>query len=206
MEATKRPGIEKVFWIYETLFNELDQLVETMDRSDGEELKWIEELQPAFAAMRAKLMKYYTGTSKLSVYSDGMILDPRLKLYLTTRSEWSGGWNGEYFGAGYFAACRNRYLERYEKINPQSHLVTTSRKRPHNMIDNDDFDQMVSSLPFDTNTNEYDAYINVLQMIEKGNALDIWRTLARTTYPSFCNDGSGYLCSSCNRSRSRMAV
>jgi hypothetical protein len=183
MEATKRPGIEKVFWIYETLFNELDRLAEVMDQSEEEEAKWIKELRPAFVAMRAKLTKYYIGTSKPSVYGDGMILDPRLKLYLMTQSEWSSGYDGEYSGAGYSAACRNRYLEQYKKIAPQCHFTTTSRKRPHGMIDDDDFEQMVGSLPFDMNANEYDAYINSLRIIEKGNVLDIWKTLARTTYP-----------------------
>jgi len=37
--------------------------------------------------MRTKLTKYYTETFKSSVYDDEMILDPRLKLYLTTQSE-----------------------------------------------------------------------------------------------------------------------
>jgi hypothetical protein len=35
MEATKRPGIEKVFWIYESLYNEIDRLVEVMDTTVG---------------------------------------------------------------------------------------------------------------------------------------------------------------------------
>jgi len=183
MEGTKRPGIEKVFWIYETLFNELDRLAEVMDQADTKEAEWIKELQPAFGAMRAKLTKYYTGTSKPSVYGDGMILDPRLKLYLTTQPQWSGGQDGEYSGAGYSAACRNRYLEKYEKVTPQSQPPTSSRKRPHSSIDDDDFEQMVNSLPFDANINEYDAYINSPRIVEKGNVLDIWRTSTGTSYP-----------------------
>jgi len=74
--------IEKVFWIYETLFNELDQLVDVMDKAVRKDAKWVTELQPAFKAMRAKLTKYYNKTTIPFVYSDGMILDPRLKLYL----------------------------------------------------------------------------------------------------------------------------
>jgi len=183
MEATKRPGIEKVFWIYETLFNELDRLAELIDRSDGEEGDWIEELHPAFLAMRAKLTKYYTGTSKPSVYGDGMILDPRLKLYLTTQPEWSGGQDGPYSGAGYSAACRNRYLQQYENPEPHSQFTTASRKRPHSAMEDDDFEQMVNSLPLDMNINEYDAYIKAPRILQKGNVLDIWRIWAKTTYP-----------------------
>ena len=45
MEATKRPDIEKVFWIYETLYNELDRLGDMMEKSDERETEWIAELQ-----------------------------------------------------------------------------------------------------------------------------------------------------------------
>ena len=183
MEAMKRPGIEKVFWIYETLFNELDRLAELIDRSNGEEGDWVEELHPAFTAMRAKLTKYYTGTSKPSVYGDGMILDPRLKLYLTTQPEWSGGQDGPYSGAGYSAACRNRYIQQYEKSESHSQFTTASRKRPHSAMEDDDFEQMVNSLPLDMNINEYDAYIKAPRILQKGNGLDIWRIWAKTTYP-----------------------
>ena len=82
MEGTTRPGIEKVFWIYETLFNELDRLVDVMDKTVGKDAKWVKELQLRSKAMRAKLTKYYNKTAIPSVYSDSIILDPRLKLYL----------------------------------------------------------------------------------------------------------------------------
>src|SRR5213075_1091926 len=51
MEATKCHGIEKVFWIYETQFNEVNRIAEAMDKAVGEEAEWIEELEPAFVAM-----------------------------------------------------------------------------------------------------------------------------------------------------------
>ena len=41
------------------------------------------------------------------------------------------------------------------------------------MIDDDDFEQMINSLPFDININEYDAYINAPRILEKTNVLDI---------------------------------
>ena len=184
MEGTKRPGIEKVFWIYETLFNELDRLEDVMEESNGRDAEWIKELQPAFEVMRTKLTKYYDKTAIPSVYGDGMILDPRLKLYLTTRLEWSGGQMGEYSGAGYSASCRKRYIEQYEKIAPQSQPMTTIWKRPYSAIDDDDFEQMVSSLPTDATINEYDGYINAPRIIEKGvHLLDIWKTYTGAAYP-----------------------
>ena len=53
-----------------------------------------------------------------------------------------------------------RYCECYEHIAPQPEHSTTSRKRPYSAIDDDDFEQMVSSLPTDATMNEYDAYMN----------------------------------------------
>ena len=37
MEATNRPEIEKVFSMYEKLFNDLDRLAEQLDDATGEE-------------------------------------------------------------------------------------------------------------------------------------------------------------------------
>jgi len=186
MEGTKRPGIEKVFWVYETLFNEIDRLVEAMDNVIGRDSQWIRELLPAFQAMRAKLTKYYDKTATPFVYGDGMILDPRLKLYLTKQSQWSGGDEGEYSTAGYSAACRKRYCERYEKLPTglaPSITPTTSQKRPHSAIDDDDFEQMVNSLPADGTTNEYDTYIAAPRVSDKRPLLDIWQTYSATSFP-----------------------
>jgi len=41
-----------------------------------------------------------------SMSCDGMILDPRLKLYLTKQPQWSGGNEGEYSKAGYSKIIR----------------------------------------------------------------------------------------------------
>src|SRR5271170_3098916 len=118
--------------------------------------------------MRKKLTKYYNKTALPSVYGDGMILDPRLKLYLMTRPEWSGGDTREFSATEYSAACRKRYLENYEKINRETLLLTIPRKRTHRTIDDDDdFETMVSSLPSDVAVNEYDIYINAPKIQEK---------------------------------------
>ena len=86
---------------------------------------------------------------------------------------------GPYSAAGYSAACRKRYSQRYEKLPTQlapSTTSTTSRKRPHSAIDDDDFEQMVNSLPNDGTTNEYDAYIAAPRVNDKRPLLEIWQT------------------------------
>jgi hypothetical protein len=182
MEATKRPGIEKVFWIYESLYNEIDRLVEVMDTTVGRDSQWVRELLPAFTLMRTKLTKYYDKTALPTVYGDGMILDPRLKLYLAKQATWSGGKRGQFSAAGYSASCRKRYCARYEKI-PSSLPPSTSRKRPHSEIDDDDFEQMVNSLPTDGTTNEYDTYVNAPRIVDKRPLLDIWKVSLAPSLP-----------------------
>ena len=51
IEGTTRVGIDKVFWIYETLFNELDRLDDILEASKSADARWIEALQPALGAM-----------------------------------------------------------------------------------------------------------------------------------------------------------
>jgi hypothetical protein len=79
-----------------------------------------------------------------------------------------------------------RYLENYEKLNHEMiQLHIHFRKRPHRAIDDDDddFKAMVSSLPSDATTNEYDAYINAPRIQEKIPLLDIWRNYKAATFP-----------------------
>ena len=183
MKTTKRSDIEKVFWIYETLFNEIDRIAEAIDNAVGEETEWIEELEPAFVVMRAKLTKYYTDTSKSSVYGDEMILDPRLKLHLIKQPEWSDEQQGEFSDEKYSAACRKRYVEHYQKFTHSSHNPSTaSKKRINTTMNDDDFEQMLISLSSDSQVNEYDAYIKASRTKERVNVLDIWRILGKTEY------------------------
>ena len=105
IEATNHPGIEKIFWIYEKLFNDLNRLAEQLNNATGKKEKCLEDLISANDIMWSKLSKYYSGTGKPDVYGDAMILDPCLKLHLTKHLEWSGGQTGEYSGQGYWRAC-----------------------------------------------------------------------------------------------------
>ena len=183
MEATKGPGIEKVFWIYESLYNEIDRLMEGMDTTVGRDSEWVKELLPAFRLMRTKLTKYYDKTALPTVYGDGMILDPRLKLYLMKQPNWSGGKREQFSTSGYSTSCRKRYCERYEKIASPLLPPTTSRKCSYGEIDDDDFEQMVNSLPTDRNTNEYDTFINAPRITDERQLLDIWKISLGPTLP-----------------------
>ena len=134
--------------------------------------------------MRAKLTKYYPGTFKSFVYDDEMILDPRLKLHLIKRPEWSDEQKGEFSDEAYSTACRKRYVKQYQKsVHTAHNLSTTSKKRVNTAMNDDDFEKMLISLPVDSQVNQYDAYINASRIKEPGNVLDIWRIWAKTKYP-----------------------
>ena len=82
MEAMKHPSIKKVFWIYESLYNEINHLMKVMDMTVGRDSEYVKEFLLVFKDMRIKLTKYYDKTVIPFVYDDEMILDPHLKLYL----------------------------------------------------------------------------------------------------------------------------
>ena len=176
MKATNRPGIEQVFWIYEKLFNDLDRIAEHLNNATGEEERCFDALIPAYDTMRSKLSKYYSGTGKPDAYGDAMILDPHLKLHLTTNMDWSGGQMGEYSGDGYSRACRQRFIEQYQESEIQPEPSSSCpRKCPSTAVitDDDDFEQMLSLLPRDSISNKYDIYINASRSNEKGDILQI---------------------------------
>ena len=55
LQATQRPSIDAVFWCYETLFNEIDELDEIfITRANGSR-PWVQELKRAVDKMSAKL-------------------------------------------------------------------------------------------------------------------------------------------------------
>ena len=82
MEQTMRPGIDKVFPTYETLFNELDRLTETLVNAQNEQHRWMKSVHPALIAMKIKLKKYYGKTHGPYVYAYSIILNPCWKLSL----------------------------------------------------------------------------------------------------------------------------
>ena len=82
LQATKRPGIDMVFWEYESLFNKIDAIKSTFTRPEYCEKEWIQELHAGVEALSKKLQEYYSRTDDAFVYSDACILEPQGKLIL----------------------------------------------------------------------------------------------------------------------------
>src|SRR5579859_2780224 len=146
MESTTWPGIERVFWIYETLFNELERLSDVLEWSKSRDKAWIHELQPALIAMRAKLSKYYTKMENPAVYADAVILDPNQNITLFQQQSWTDTDVDKYTDE-----CQSRYVSEYQNLHHRtSNTSTTTKKRSYAAMDDDDdddFSQMLDSLP-----------------------------------------------------------
>jgi len=167
LEQTKRPVIERVFWSYETMFNQID-MIETKLRRGHE--PWLKELQKSVSAMTKKLKDYYAKTVEAWVYSDGVLLNPWIKAGLFKNPSWRDdtcNWAEEYI-----TGCRNRYLETYE---PMVHLLPKSSglgtKRKHTEFV-DDYELFLQNQAHQQTKNEFDHYMGLLTPAHSGTSLD----------------------------------
>ena len=88
---TKRPGIDSVFWDYESLFNKIDGIKETLIQPAYTDKEWIQELFHDIEPLSFKLQKYYSKTEMPFVYPDACILEPISKLILFKQERFGGG-------------------------------------------------------------------------------------------------------------------
>src|SRR5437762_11644359 len=54
LQATKRPGIDMVFWEYESLFNKVDAIKSTFTRPEYHEKEWIQEVHAGVEELSKK--------------------------------------------------------------------------------------------------------------------------------------------------------
>ena len=82
LQATKRSGIDMIFWEYESLFNKIDAIKSIFMRPEYREKEWIQELHTGVEELSKKLQEYYSRTKHAFVYSDACILESQDKLIL----------------------------------------------------------------------------------------------------------------------------
>ena len=102
LQATKRPELHKVWWAYDTMFNEIDDMKEGMASHNYAE--WAPQLSSATEAMEASLRQYYEATKLSPVYVDVTILNLRTKLSLFKTETWE-----EYWAANYMQECGDQF-------------------------------------------------------------------------------------------------
>ena len=178
MESTKRPGIEKTFWIYETLFNELDKLDDMLNDFKEFDKEWNSELEPALDKMKSKLNIYYGNTARSFIYADACMLAPRNKLQLFRQPSWTLNYLEDYK-----EKCRNRYINNYENVEPDSQISIIEQKTSRDILlnEDDEYEMLLSTLAQDED-NEFDHYINSPPTLAKESVLYSWKYL-QNTYP-----------------------
>jgi hypothetical protein len=176
IQGTSRAGIDKVFPVYESLFNELDRLSDVLEDPTDPGHQWMSAISPALKAMRDKLKKYYGLTQEPYVYYESMILNPRWKLAMFKQDSWS-----HRDLENYRRGCRTRFIDEYSTIQLDSSLTSALRgkKRKHNdedMEDDDVYEQLFENLggnDVGMDGNEYDTYVSAPRI--KINSLQYWK-------------------------------
>jgi hypothetical protein len=175
-QATKRPGIDSVFWDYESLFNKIDAIKETFNQPKYAEQEWIQELHAGVESLSIKLSEYYGKTAMPFVYPDSCILEPLGKTILFKQERFGGGYAGRWVEK-YKKECRNRYLRHYEPLEIDD---SNPRKRPHEESDDesDDGDYrsfLHESVRRGTIQNEFDRYLLTPPPERKTKTLEYWK-------------------------------
>lgn len=133
------------------------------------------ELKPALLALRTKLRKYYTKTTNVHVYPNGVIFQPRGKLTLFDQYSW-----GPDFSQKYSDQCRQRYIDEYEQL-PADEAPSTynPEKRTFSQLNEDEDNEyevfLSSANRRNSAINEYDHYIQAPCVDYKIEVLDWWR-------------------------------
>jgi len=173
LQAIKRPAIDSVFWNYETLFNKIDVIKETFNKSEYIDEKWAQELHAEVEKLSQKLKKYYNKTAMSFVYSDSCILESRSKLVLFQQEQFDD--DERNWAQHYKKNCRDRYIQEYELIEISN---LNSRKRQYEKSDENDSDDYRFFLHKQNHAsvviNEFDNYMTFSSSDEKINTLDYW--------------------------------
>ena len=181
LQKTSRPRIDHVFWSYENLFNNIDDLQTMLSRPRHRNKPWTKSLAVAVDQMRLKLSKYYQKTEHPFVYSDAVILEPSGKLLLFEQDSFE-----PHFKSKYNSECRERYVDNYESTLKTSQLeITLKRKRAidEDSDDDDDYYRALAKAEKQRGIqNEYDLYIAGPTAPKKRDPLGWWKINA-PSYP-----------------------
>jgi hypothetical protein len=173
LESTEKPELDRVFWIYNKLFTQIEEFQRTLKAREELDEAWAGELLGALEKMYDHLKKYYRKAGQ-TVYSDSMILHPRIKLKLFHTADWDDGDANHYAGI-----CRDNYDDNYANIRlstieKSTALTGFSQKRKANQLD-DEYDRYLDEeLSPSRGGHELDMYL-LEPTVHIKFALDYWR-------------------------------
>jgi len=171
LESTEKPELDRVFWIYNKLFSQIEAFQRTLTAREARAEPWAAELRVALDKMHQHLSKYY-GKADQSVYTDSMILHPRIKLKLFDTPDWNDG-----DAERYRKICRDNYNANYANLT-QPDIGTPynglSHKRKAKVVE-DEYDQYLhDKLSTSISGHELDMYLRE-QTSNIKCALEYWR-------------------------------
>ena len=178
--------IDAVFFAYDTMFNHIENVKKKLaPNTEVGALPCARYMLHGIEKMETVLKKYYSKTELPTVYSDGMILNPRCKLVFFEDESWEPQDRDKYS-----QGCRRRFIMHYHQTSGSSSSAqttsstsaatssisnaTTTRsslhpqvvvtKRPidhHAYIVDPDFDAALWKRSKPNTKNDYDRYIEV---------------------------------------------
>jgi hypothetical protein len=121
LESTKKPEVDRVYWAYNRMFNDIDDFRATLERREARNQASGSELLEALVGMEFKLRKYYEKSGAPSIYVDAMILNPKVKLSGFRGPEWEATDAEEYR-----QQAQARYMKSYANraITDDSDMAT----------------------------------------------------------------------------------
>ena len=137
LQATKRPGIDMIFWEYESLFNKIDAIKSIFMRSEYREKKWIQELHAGVEELSKKLQEYYSRTEHAFIYSDTCILEPQGKLILFKQNRFGGDPSIDW-ASKYKQESRESFINNYETTS----IIDVDNPTKHPRDDSSDEDEV----------------------------------------------------------------
>jgi hypothetical protein len=180
LESSEKPELDRVFWIYNQLFSQIEAFQKTLEARQEMEEAWAAELLHALEKMYKHLQKYYKKATQ-AVYSNAVILHPRIKLKLFKTKDW-----GEDDANNYAQLCRDIYDDNYateatEESENGTPYTGLSQKRKANQIDDEYNNYLDEQLANTRSSHELDMYL-LEPTVPVKSALDYWQADQRK-YP-----------------------
>ena len=167
--------IDYVFFAYETMFNHLEDMKDKLMSGSGiGGLPCTKYMLKAIEKMEAVLRKYYAKTDLPTVYSDGMILNPRCKLALFEEESWEAG-----DAVKYSNACKKRFAAEYQNgtsLAANTPANDANKRRLENAFPNDpEYQRALMTRSSKRRRSDYDKYIEVPNDPSIPSGLGWWR-------------------------------
>jgi len=182
MQETARPKLERIFWVYKGLFDNIDDTLDSLDNGRLSSKPWSVDFSRGLDAMCDKLFEYYDKMVHPFAYSDAVLLDPKVKTVLFKHETFQkDGWEKVYLDG-----IKERY-ESYARRYPLPVEKSIPSKRPRidvDLDDDDEYTKVVQQLSAEhKNKSEVERYLTSPQDPQTDTPILVWWRDNQHTYP-----------------------